>query len=93
MNLPLEAMPAQSPPSTAIIELRMYWRRFTMADLERGGQPQRLNTGPVVNGQQESALFAIPPVLQYRYKEKVFEDGAPKFSWSPWFDVANVLQP
>ncbi len=61
----------------APVELRHFMRQFTMADLEAGLQPnrQRLQDGTI-------AVYA-PPVLQFRYREKI----AGELRWSEWADV------
>jgi hypothetical protein len=34
----------------------------------------------------------LPPVLQYRWKERVFVDGKAEFLWSSWVDVQFAKQ-
>jgi len=79
----------QTAPSSAPMQMRYYWRRATMQDVRAGVKPVQLAVGPIVNGEQATDLF-VPPLLQYRYKERVFVDGKPVMGWSPWCDVPQV---
>lgn len=76
---------------SAPVEYRHYLRKFTLDDLRNGLQPIKQPTGPAVNGQQPWEMFA-PPILQYRYKEKVQVDGKMTLEWSPWIDILYVRE-
>ena len=76
----------------APVEFRQYIRKFTLADARNSIQPIKLPTGPAVDGQQPFELFVPQPILQFRYKEKVFLNGAQTLEWSPWADVGFVKE-
>lgn len=63
------------------IEFRYYLRSFTLADLAQGAQPMRLPSG----------MYA-PPVLQYRYKERVPNGAETTLQWSEWIAVPVMYE-
>lgn len=69
------------------IEIRQRWRLWTREDAKKGIMPQKLATGPEVNGQQPFDLFVMVG-LQYRTHQKVFLNNAKTIQWSDWIDVA-----
>ena len=75
----------------APVEFRNYLRRFTLDDARNGVTPQRVPTGPIVNGQQPWDLFN-PPVLQFRHRERVNSGGNVVMEWSAWQDVPFVRE-
>ena len=73
------------------VEFRHYLRKFTVDDARNGLQPIKQIVGPAVNGVAPIDIFA-PPVLQFRYKEKVVVNGQVSLEWSDWADVAIVRE-
>lgn len=77
--------------SSAPVEFRYFLRRFTLEDARMGVQPVRLTVGkPDERGQQPFDVFVPQPELQYRYKERVYQDGKPLMQWSPWLTIPAV---
>ena len=64
----------------APIEFRHYLRYFTLDDAKAGIQPVRAE-------QNKAVTLFMPPVLQFRYREKTMLNGAPALEWSEWSDV------
>ena len=73
-------------PIGPVVEIRHYLKLATIDDICRGLQPVKL---PDASGAPQMYL---PPVLQYRWKERVFVDGKAEFLWSPWVDVQFAKQ-
>ena len=65
----------------APLELRHYFRKATFEDVKAGLQPIR----------QGADLYA-PPVLQWRYRERVKINDAETLHWSEWQDVPAVRE-
>ncbi len=67
----------------APIEFRNYVPLVTLADIQQGIQPIRL----------DGKLYA-PPRLQYRYRERVQGDNgaAPVMQWSEWQEVPFIRE-
>lgn len=77
------AQPATTPP----LEVRNLCAIFTLAHLRAGIQPLQMRREP--DGPLE--MFA-PPLLQWRYREKVRINGAVAFQWSDWHNVGLALE-
>ncbi|HWG34687.1 MAG TPA: hypothetical protein VN650_10990 [Gemmatimonadaceae bacterium] len=63
------------------IEFRYYMRAFTLDDIARGLQPIRMAQG----------IFA-PPMLQFRFRQRVANGDATRAEWSDWRDVPYVRE-
>ena len=65
----------------APLELRHYLRTYTLEDVQKGLQPVRTPEG----------IFC-PPVLQWRYRERVMLNDKASYTWSEWQDVPFVRE-
>ena len=69
------------------VEHRFYLRKATMDDIAQGMNPlrERLPDGSV-------QLFRPIPELQFRYKEKIYLNGAVQLEWSEWITIPLVKE-
>ena len=65
------------------VEFRHFFRKYTLDDCRSGLQPFKMQ----IEGKVE--LFA-PAELQFRYREKVLVDDAPKLEWTDWATIPYV---
>jgi hypothetical protein len=69
------------------VEIRFFVAKASMEDIENGMPTQRIQIGPNAFG-----VYRQPPLLQYRYKEKTFLNGAPAVEWSDWVTIPIVRE-